>query len=569
VTLLAFAMRLLFWQATADAGWPGSVWYKGDAITWLGWAEALRRGAVFEAGLPVRPPGAAYLIAALGEPAAGLFLLKLTWCLLGALAVGLIYVAVRRSFSARAALVVGLLCAVSSGLMILSTSLNNETPYLLVVAATLALWRSVRERPTALVLAAWAALHAGACLLRAEHLLYFGLLWLPLAAHWLRGSAATPAARWAWKPTLGRFAILLAIFTLSLSPWHLRAWGQIERFNTQPLPTDAATEATQARIESILSWITWSPEATAELERLPTAIRRTARLFITATEGVRGRSRVEAGGIDILEQAFGYIPEPLPRHPYLVLYGGLNFHLANHAASRGGFSRRPLERRPPLTGGPGRYPTALIQGLPPVELTLTYPPHLEAIEHGYRLGWEWIAGHPGDFARLVGSKLRIFWGGAALGLGGYNLPLGLSGVRRPVDLVVPDAGILVGLWQLTLLALTLGGVWVARRDAEAQPWILFLASRLLVTAAFFGYARQGATSIPVVILLTYLAVQAVGKAWSARRAGAVLAALAILLLALEAGRTLSRPEVTVDGRPITATAPFPPGDHNQRSIQVR
>ena len=39
-----------------------------------------------------------------------------------------------------------------------------------------------------------------------------------------------------------------------------------------------------------------------------------------------------------------------------------------------------------LAGGPSRYPGFLITGLPPPELTLTYPPHLEIVNHGYRLG---------------------------------------------------------------------------------------------------------------------------------------------------------------------------------------
>ena len=42
----------------------------------------------------------------------------------------------------------------------------------------------------------------------------------------------------------------------------------------------------------------------------------------------------------------------------------------------------------------------------------------------------------GDALLLAAKKLRIFWRGATLGLGGYNLPLGLSGLRRQVVALV-------------------------------------------------------------------------------------------------------------------------------------
>ena len=86
--LLALAFRLLFLWATPDAGWAHSAWYKGDAATWLEQARAIQESRPFEADLPIRPPGTAYLIAALrisgldSVPA-----LKLIWCLIGALTV--------------------------------------------------------------------------------------------------------------------------------------------------------------------------------------------------------------------------------------------------------------------------------------------------------------------------------------------------------------------------------------------------------------------------------------------------------------------------------------------------
>ena len=569
---LALALRLLFWQATADAAWPYSAWYKGDAATWLEWAQAIEASRPFEVGLPIRPPGAAYLIAAISDgETAGIPVLKAIWCLLGALTVGLLYAAVLRALGSGLATGVGLLCAASTGLMILATSLNNETPYLALLAAILALWEPVRRRQGALLLALWSLLNGTACLVRAEHLLYFLLLLAYLVPTW---STARQAA--GWRSALGSLSLALAVFTLVLIPWHASAWSAIARFNTQPLTADPATEDAQRRVEALLSSISWQPEALAELETLPVATRRTARLFITATEGVRGRTTVGAGSLQILDQAFGAIPRRLPSHPFIAVYGGLNFHLANHSRATGGFDRAPLERRPPLVGGPEQYPLALIRHLPPAQLTLTYPPHLEAVTDGYRLGWEWIREHPRDFVRLAGQKLRIFWHGAALGVGGYNLPLGLSGIRRRADMVAPEGGSVVVVWRAALLALVVAGAWIGHRQPALFPWLAFLLSKLLITLAFFGYARQGASVIPVVMLLMCLAgnrlLTAVGDAWRRlpqRRRRWLVAAPAILLLLVEAGRWASRPEVTIDGRAIGASDPFPTADHRDRRIELR
>ena len=51
---------------------------------------------------------------------------------------------------------------------------------------------------------------------------------------------------------------------------------------------------------------------------------------------------------------------------------------------------------------------------------------------------------------------------------------------------------------------------LARRVEAVAPWVLFLASRVAVTVAFYGYARQGATVIPAVAVL-YQAIMSV--AW--------------------------------------------------------
>ncbi|HEX2163715.1 MAG TPA: hypothetical protein VHM02_07185, partial [Thermoanaerobaculia bacterium] len=93
VLAVALAARLCFWQATPDRGWPGSAAYAGDAATWVAHAAALAGAPVsaagggaaepFELGLPLRPPGNAWLLALAGG--GGVATGKLVWCLLGAL----------------------------------------------------------------------------------------------------------------------------------------------------------------------------------------------------------------------------------------------------------------------------------------------------------------------------------------------------------------------------------------------------------------------------------------------------------------------------------------------------
>ncbi len=324
--------------------------------------------------------------------------------------------------------------------------------------------------------------------------------------------------------------------------------------------------------------IGWDESARSRLQELPAAVRRNAASFIAATVMVRGGHTVTGDPLRILEEAFGSRPRPLPPRPFVTLYGGISFYLANNPAARGGFDRSPLERPPPLAGGAERYPLVLVRGLPPAQLTLTYPPHLELLNHGYALGWDWIRKHPGDWVELAFEKLRRFWRGAALGLGGANLPLGLSGTRRSVDLVVPEGGPGPAIWRGALMTLTLLGLWAGRRTEALVPWLAFLLSKAAITLAFFGYARQGASVIPVVALLVALAMgmlidavrrgRPASRGISRRSLRAILAAV-ILLVGIEGARWLRKPVVTVDGQAIGAVDPFPIGDHRDRRVEVR
>ncbi len=568
IFLLALALRLLFWQATPDADWPYPAVYKGDAAIWLDYAAALQADRPYQLGLPLRPPGNAWLVAWLwnGRPG-GIAALRALWCALGAAAVALFYLAARRGFGERAAGFTGVACAGSFGLIALSVSPNNETPYLVLVAGSLALWPSLVERPRAAALAGWAALGALGCLVRAEHALFAAAATALLAWLWLRRERARTAA------VAGRLAAVAAVAAVLLAPWHASAWSAARRLNRGPAELPPGTERALAGIEAATAGLPWDLEAAHRRDELPAFTRRTAAAFVAATAVVRGRDRIADGDFGVLEEAFGTLPEPLPERFFVALYGPLNFHLANHRDAGGGFARGPLDRPPPLAGGAGLYPAPLVAGLPPPDLALTYPPHLEAVVDGYRLGREWIASEPLGFARLAGRKLAIFAQGATLGLSGWNLPLGLDGARRAVDLATPAGGPLVWLWRLALLALAAAGLAAARgRWLALAPWLLFLGAQLAVTVAFFGYARTGATVIPVLALLAGLAAER----WLPRReerAGRrrwprpALLAVA-LLLAGETARWIAPPRIAVDGRPLAGADPFPVDHHVTRRIEA-
>jgi hypothetical protein len=560
--VVALLVRILFWQATPDRGWPYSVWYKGDAPVWMEYAGALQAGKPFELGLPIHPPAAGYLVAALWNgQASGAPWLRFAWALMGALVVLLVYVAALRSFGFAVAAIAGYLCAVSSGLLLLGSSINNEIPYLLLFVGSLALWEDARAGGAAPRLAAFAALNGIACLFRVEHVLTFAMLVALLLLAW-----------WGRAPIASRLGLSVAAFLLPLVPWHFAAWRGIESFNEGPRVFEPGEDAAIGQVERALAGMSWRPDATHKRDELPAFLRRPASVFVAATVAHRGGREVRAEDFGILEEAFGYFPRPLARHPFVSSYGPLNFYLANRTGAPGGFDRSPLNEPPPLAGGLQRYPAFLVQGLPPADLAFVYAPHLRLFNEGYRLGWQAIRERPGDWLALCTRKLRVFWSGASLGATGFNLPLGTSGVRRAVDLVVPE-GPLATLWSLVVLAACGLGLMAGRGRPALAPWLAFLASKVAVTLLFFGYARQGAMVVPVVALPAALAIERwvlpLAARWPARRT-AVLAAIALAAPVLVEGvRWAARPDVTIDGRAVGTIDPFPADEHRDQAVRVR
>lgn len=561
----ALASRLFFWQATPDRHWGWTAYFKGDAPLWIDYARAIELGQAFELGLPIHPPGAAWLAAFLWSGSdSGFAWLRFSWVAMGALVPLLVFVAANRSFGLRVAAVAGGWSAISTGLLMLSTSINSETPYLVLAVGSLWFVEDLRDQPRTGRIALWSALNAIACLFRVEHVVFFLFALGFFAIVWIRGSGAV-AARWVISSIL--------FFALPLLPWHLSAWGAIRRFNEEPRRLTPVEEQAVRGVEEALGWMSWTPDAQRRREELPAFLRRTIGAFVLATVHHRGGGEIRGEDFGILEEAFGYFPRPLRRFAFVSSSGPLNFYLANNPGATGGFDRSALEQPPPLAGDLVRYPPFLVQGLPPQQLSFVYPPHLRLFNEGYSLGRYWIVAHPGEFAVLAARKISIFWSGAALGITGYNIPLGLSGIRRSVDLVTPERGGTAAAWRVAVLVISALALAAGWRRIALWPWLLFLVSKVVVTLLFFGYARQGATVIPVLALLFGLAAErwVFPRLRHPEEKGAARLAVVVLVLAVgvDAARLLARPNVILDGQAVGAVDRFPPDVHRDQRLEVR
>jgi glucose-6-phosphate-specific signal transduction histidine kinase len=115
------------------------------------------------------------------------------------------------------------------------------------------------------------------------------------------------------------------------------------------------------------------------------------------------------------------------------------------------------------------------------------------------------------------------------------------------------------------------GIVLAWSRAAARPWVIFLASKVAVAVMFYGYARQGATTIPVIALALALVVSRLtsSREWSSRRLILAAAAAGTLLVGAEAVRFLGEPELYIDGRLTRASDVLPPADHAQHVVAWR
>ncbi|MCA8975000.1 MAG: hypothetical protein KDC98_09775 [Planctomycetes bacterium] len=535
------ALRVLFWLSTGDRLDAHAAAFLGDAPVWQELANAAATGADHELlRLPLRPPGMHWLVSMLWDGSQETaWRLRLVFAVLGATIAPLLYLLLRHHVRAAAAVFAGVLCAAASNLIVLGSGPHSELPYLVLVMVSLFDQERLRTAPSIAVAGRWAVLHALLCLLRAEHLLTFAALLSVLALQ--------RAGR--WRRTL---LVASSVFAITLLPWHLAVRGAIDDYNSANAP---------ALPPANTSWpggLSWRPGALDRLRTLPAFQQGPVFQFVTDTQRTRGATVVEPADLDVVQEAYGTWPRPLPK-PLICLYGGLNFFLANTPEADAGFSGAALDRAPPLAGGPSRYPPGLLQVLPRQgTLVLSYPPHLGHLLDGYRDGWREIAADPLAAALRTLRKLWHAAEGSASGLGGYALPIGLSGTRRPVDIVLAD-GTMPLLFRLAVLGLALAGVWTMRRQPWLWPWLAFAASKLAVTAAFFGYARQGALLIPLMataVACVLMRSDRLRPAWI----------LALALLAAESVRTMTT-EVAVehlDGTQVTTA-----DDHGAMYVRYR
>lgn len=480
---LAAVVRLCFWLATPDRGLPNSIAYEGDTPKWLSFLS--EPGTNIQLALPMHPPGMIWLTPWLTDGTTFGFA-RIVIVVLGALLAPLLYLLLRRGFSERVALVAGLLCAVSSSLILIGSGIHSDVPYLVLFLLGLFPYAAMRQGKS-YGAAVWFGLtQALACFVRVDHLAFvvFALLWLAIRSR--------PHGR-------GVALAALATIVLVFLPWQAHAADLVARANASGFPGQAPESLPLANS------LEWDEDAVIAVRNMPAFAHMATFAFVNNTVKLRGGARVRMADLSILDEAFGSRPEALPT-PLIAMYGPMNFALANYEGHAGGFSRAALDHRPPLVGGLERYSSMIQVCLEPNgPLRFNYPPHNEILNHGYRMGLErWLA-DPGWALALMANKVQISWRGVAMGIGSYSAPLGLSGVREAVDITVAT-GWLATTWRVLLLVLAAVGLWLARSAAAVVPHLLFVGSKLLAVVLFFGYARLGALCVPSFALLWALAI---------------------------------------------------------------
>ncbi|MBX3316241.1 MAG: hypothetical protein KF902_05185 [Phycisphaeraceae bacterium] len=494
LALIALTSRLLFLFSSVDKKWPHSVLFEGDAPLWTDWIKAIHGGTPFEYGLPIHSPAVAHILSILGaSPATTDWTsYKILWCVCSALTCPILYIAALRTLSgslsaprARSiAIIASLWFALSFHASALATSLNGETLYTLLLVSIIALG----ARPPAALPASIATtlalgiLHGLATLVRAEHTL---LMLMLIAWEVAKPVTLTSGVARGRRALLGALAIVCSI--LVCLPWSIAGTRATERMNTsaERLPDYATLRPS------------WTPDARAFMDTLPPFARLDNAAYLSSIALAAREPEInEARVRRYFEQEFGYIPAPLKTPIFVSSQGPLCFALANHPDSGGGFSRAAFDAR----FGPDP------------NLTFALPSHLKLYNEGYRAGLGYIREDPAAWLSLVGQKLLRFEGGITGGLGITNAPLGRALVRQPVDVAVvpwPDAL----YWRIPILILITAGairLLLARRGVE---WTVILLAKLVVTIAFYGYARQSASILPALCVLA-----AAGLLWPIDRA---------------------------------------------------
>lgn len=542
--LLGLGLRLLFWSAGPDGGLGWHVGFQGDAPVWQDLVLRLVTDRPDpELRLPWRAPGMLWLVGSLWDGGGKTFLVRFVMVLAGATVAPLFWLLVRRSIAEVAALWAGVFAAVSTNLLLLSSGVHAEGIYLAGALAVLLLHKAlVGRRPgartmhTVLLALALGAAHAGLALLRPEHLLTAIAMLVVMRIQGLS---------WRW------LALAVVAAVLALTPWQLRASRLVEEFNATGAPGTLT--------------LPWDDDARDEVLALPAFAHRHVLELVDRTIAHRGGERVTKADLEIVREAYGSWPGPLST-PLVALYGPFNFFLAWTPEAAGGYSRAALDRDPQLLGGAERYPAFVQRTLGRQKrFDLGYPPHLDKVNNGYGRGLAEIGDDPIGSAGRVLTKLWHATEGAVGGLGGAGLPIGLSGQRRPVD-VVTATGWWANAFRVIVVLVAGLGLWRVRRERALWPLFALALTKVVTVALFFGYARQGAVIAPVVWL--GVAVVLASPSRLARRSWLPWA-LAGALLAFDGARVAMGVTATMDGHPVAGREPFPPDDFSLRTIEFR
>lgn len=448
--------------------------------------------------------------------------LRVAFLVFGAMVGPMVWWLLRRSLPVGVAFLAACFCAASSNLLLMSSGLHAESPYLFFVLLSLFDFERLAQRPSWHVAMRWGFLNGALCLLRAEH---------TIAVVMFGGVLLLRKTRW--------WVLLLALVgaAMPLTPYQLHANRLVAEFNAG----DAQLPATD---------VVWRQAALDKLRELPVFQQGPMFVFVSETMRVRGRKQVEVEDLAVIEEAFGVYPEPLqPR--FLALQGGYSFWIANTPEAADGYTTVPHDRPPPLAGGAQRFP-AYVQSNRPKDgqFALSYPPHLHAFIHGIDKGLAEMAADPlGAAGRICG---KVWWSlaGATGGLGGYAFPVGLSGVRRPVDMVAAT-GVWPSIWRVVMLLIAGWGVWQVRRKPVVIGLVTFAVARYAVICGFYGHARHGALCLPLVMLGVAVACCHALRRWSGRDPDKAAIWTGVALMVLLSAAELVRANtagVSIDGQ---------------------
>ena len=232
----------------------------------------------------------------------------------------------------------------------------------------------------------------------------------------------------------------------------------------------------------------------------------------------------------------GRIAGPLPRFAPVTSYGPFNFAMANHEDADGG----PNRDHPMLDSCDAVISTDLAAG----QLNLACPAIYELYVHGYAIGAGWLLNNPSAALTLASRKIALTIGFLADGFFADNIGVGVTGVRRRVDLLDP-----ANRWLLPVrLLLVVVGVWTLRRSpvafvVVAAPLAALVGSTLLI----YGYVRLGVAYLPIVYVLIGAGIARIARRLSGRVP--ITRMVAVSLIAIALGLAYERTVRDVD-RPL-------------------